>query len=332
MARRWTSDEVLELVRAYQPACVLTAAADLDVFTLLTDGPATATALASKLGADVRATTILLNALVAMELLAEEEGRYAVPPGVADVLSESGARNVLPMVRHQSNCLRRWAQLARVVKTGRPAQRGTSIRGEQADEAAFIGAMHTISAPTAARLIGEMGPPAFRCVLDVGGASGTWTIALLNAVPTASAILFDLPSVVPMARQRLAEAGLSGRVTFVAGDFYVDPLPAGADLVWLSAIAHQNSREQNRELFRKIHAALDPGGSLIIRDIVMDESHTRPAAGAMFAVNMLVGTEAGGTYTFEEYRSDLEAAGFADVRLLRRDPWMDSLIRACRRA
>ncbi len=129
----------------------------------------------------------------------------------------------------------------------------------------------------------------------------------------------------------MAEAGLSDRVTFVPGDFYADPLPAGADFVWLSAIAHQNSREQNRELFGKIHAALDAGGSVIIRDIVMDESRTRPAGGAMFAINMLVGTEAGGTYTFEEYRADLEAAGFFDVKLLRRDEWMDSLIQARKR-
>ena len=88
-------------------------------------------------------------------------------------------------------------------------------------------------------------------------------------------------------------------------------LPAGADLAWVSAIVHQNSRAQNRALFAKVFAALAPGGRIAIRDILMEEDRTRPVAGALFAVNMLVATEGGGTFTFAELREDLEAAGFA---------------------
>jgi hypothetical protein len=147
-------------------------------------------------------------------------------------------------------------------------------------------------------------------------------------VPGAVATLFDLPAVIPMARQRVAEAGLEDRVTFAPGDFYVDPLPTGADFAWISAIVHQNSREQNQELFAKVHASLADGGQVMVRDIVMDESRTQPPAGAMFAVNMLVGTQSGGTFTFAELRDDLRAAGFADVTLVRRDEWMNSVVRA----
>ena len=88
----------------------------------------------------------------------------------------------------------------------------------------------------------RLSPLRFQRLLDIGGASGTWTIAFLRAVPEATAVLFDLPQVMPLARERLTRAGLADRVSLVAGDFYTDDLPGGADFAWLSAIAHQNSR------------------------------------------------------------------------------------------
>ena len=123
---------------------------------------------------------------------------------------------------------------------------------------------------------------------------------------------------------------LAERVTLTGGDFYVDPLPAGADLAWLSAIVHQNSREQNRALFRSVFTAVAPGGHVLIRDIVMEASRTAPVAGAMFAVNMLAGTPQGGTFTLDELREDLEQAGFTDVSLIRRDEGMHSVVQARR--
>jgi len=328
MAGRWTVDEVTSVTRGYQQACVLFAAAELNIFSQLVERPLTALELAGQVGSDPRATTVLLDALAALELLEKRGERYYVPPVVADLLAESGSHNVLPMVRHQAACLRRWAQLPEVVKTGQTAQRRPGIRGEVAELAAFIGAMDYFSAPVADEIVRQLGPPSFRHLLDIGGASGTWTIAFLRAVPEAKATLFDLPEVIEMARERIAKAGLAGRVTLVAGDFYADELPAGADFTWLSAIAHQNSRQQNRALFRKIYSALERNGLLVLRDVVMDNSRTSPQAGAMFAVNMLVATQGGGTYTFEEFKEDLVDAGFSQVSLIRKDEFMNSLIRA----
>lgn len=232
------------------------------------------------------------------------------------------------MAQHQANCLRNWAQLARVVKTGRPAERRPSVRGMAGDREAFIGAMHSVSVPNADRVVRGLQPLRFRHVLDVGGASGTWTIAFLRACPMARATLFDLPRVIPLARRRLNAAGLGSRVRLVGGDFMSDPLPSGADLAWVSAIVHQNSRGQNRILFSKVFQALVPGGRIAIRDVLMDESRTQPIAGALFAVNMLVATEGGGTFTFTELREDLEAAGFTRAVILRQDQAMNSVVGA----
>jgi len=126
----------------------------------------------------------------------------------------------------------------------------------------------------------------------------------------------------------LAEAGMLGRVRLAAGDFYQDELPGGHDLAMLSAIIHQNSPAQNVELFQKVHRALVPGGRMIIRDHVMEAGRTRPKAGAIFAVNMLVNTKGGSTYTFDEIRKGLEEAGFIKVRMLGTGEQMDGLVEA----
>jgi precorrin-6B methylase 2 len=328
MSKRWTPNEILAVARGYQGSCVIAAAADLDLFAPLARKPQTAAELAAQLRADARGTTVLLDALVALQLLEKRGKHYVVPDSVAASLTASGSSSVLAMAQHTANCLRRWAQLAHVVRTGRPAERTASVRGEQADQAAFIGAMDNINAPVAAQVIADIEPLDFNHVLDVGGASGTWTIALLVAHPEATATIFDLPHVISMAEQRIDEAELTDRVRLAAGDFYVDRLPRGADLALLSAICHQNSRQQNRDLFAAVREALEPGGRILIRDVVMEESRVSPVAGALFAVNMLTATEGGGTFTFAEFRDDLDAAGFTDVAVLRRDDGMDSIVSA----
>lgn len=328
MATQWSPDDVLRLASSYQPACILAAAADLDLFTALAGRQLAAQTLAKELQVDLRGLRVLLDALTALHLLTKKANKYAVPHDVADILSEGGEMSKLSMVRHQANCLRHWVQLPSVIKTGKRAERTSSIRGEAADQAAFIEAMDNVSAPMAGPLVAQLRPLEFRHLLDIGGASGTWTIALLRAAPQARATIFDLPGVIPFARARLAGAGLADQVTFVEGDFYTDQLPGGADFAWLSAIIHQNSRQQNRELCAKIHAALVPGGQIAIRDIILDESRTSPVPGALFAVNMLVNTPAGGCYTLQEIKEDLETVGFAEVTLWHQGEAMDSVIRA----
>ena len=323
-----SADKILALGRDYQGAAVLAAAAELDLWTALAPGPRSASELAGALSCDLRGLTALLDAVVALGLLEKEGLRYLLPAGLGDFLTDQGPHSVLAMCQHQAQCLRNWSQLARVVKTGRPADCLPSVRGQAGAQEAFIGAMHNISAPNADQVVRAVQPPEFKHLLDIGGASGTWTMAFLRACPEAQATLFDLPHVIPMAEKRLSAAGFAQRVRLVPGDFYKDSLPSGADLAWLGAIVHQNSRAQNRELFAKIREALVPGGRLAIRDIVMEENRTAPVAGALFAINMLVATPGGGTFTLAELRADLEAQGFGKVVLARPDEAMNAVVLA----
>jgi ubiquinone/menaquinone biosynthesis C-methylase UbiE len=319
---------ILEMSESFMAACVLGAAAELDLFTLLADEPGTAEQVAERTGGDCRCTEALLDAAASLDLLDKDDGVYRTPEPLVPYLTEGAEQTALPMVRHRMNVLRGWAQLAWTARAGVPFPRQVSIRGLVADREAFVAAMHTASGPIADDVITRWGPPRFGHLLDVGGASGTWTLALLRAMPGARATLFDLPDAVEQARERIGSTEFKDRVTLTAGDFYRDELPGGVDLAWVSAIVHQHSRKDNRELFRKVYRALEPGGRIAIRDVVMSPDHTAPTFGALFAINMIVNTDGGGTFSFEELAEDLEAAGFVDPEPAVKAEDMSSIVTA----
>lgn len=329
MTKEWAADELFEISRSYQRTSLLMAAAELDFFTVLGSGPMSADQLATALEADRRATTFLADALAALGFLEKHDGQYSPAPGIVEALTANGEATILPYVLHGAACARSWVHLADSVEMGGPVNVGAGLRGAAAEQASYIEAMEVVNRRSAREVVASLGPPVFQHLLDVGGGPATWSIAFARAVPDARITLFDRPEVLPISRKHVEAAGLTDRFTFVAGDFYSDEaLPAGADLAWASAIAHQSSRQQNREIFERIHAALAPGGHILIRDVVMDDTRTAPPFGAMFAVHMLVMTEKGGTFSLAEFREDLEAAGFVDVELVRQAPDMSSVVKA----
>lgn len=331
MSRQYPDrDQIMTMSESFMHACVLGAAAELDLFSLLAAEPSTAAGVAERIGGDRRCTEVLLDALVALCLLDKTGGVYSLPVPLQPLLTEGGEETALPMILHRMNILRGWAQLAWTAKRGGPCPRPASVRGPEADRAAFVAAMHSASGPIADAVISRWGPPPFRHLLDVGGASGTWTLALLRAMPQAKATLFDLADAVEQARQRVAASDMGERIELVAGDFYQDELPGGVDLVWISAIVHQHSRRHNRELFAKAFRALDRGGRIAIRDAVMEPDHTAPLFGALFAINMIVNTESGGTFSFEELAEDLFAAGFHNPELAVKASDMTSIVVAAK--
>jgi predicted O-methyltransferase YrrM len=322
-APTWTQEQLLGLGRAFQEARILLTGAELDLFTLLAPTPLSAPDIATKIGADLRPLTILLDALAAMGLLVKRKDAYQTEPSASQFLARDRPGSVLPMILHSVNLWSRWGELTRLVAGPQP--------GEQADERwlpSFIGAMHVIAAPQAAQIVSLVTPGRARHLLDVGGASGTYTLAFLAASPELRATLFDRPPVIEMAQKRIGAAGMRDRVTLVGGDFYEDPLPFGHDLVFVSAIIHQNTPAKNVELFRKAFAALEPGGRIVVRDHVLSEDRTQPKTAALFAINMLVAENGGNSYTFAEISSALTEAGFTSVSLIHPDTRMDGLVEA----
>jgi len=324
------ADALLTLARSFMPCRILLTAAEVDLFSRLADGPRTAAEVAAQLRADLRAVTILLDALAALELIAKRDDRYSCPPEHARLLAADSPHTVLPMIQHCASLWRRWTELTGVVRGDPAARARAQAPRDDAGLAAFIGAMHVLGRGPAAEAVALIDPGAARSLLDVGGGSGIYTQAFLEASPHLRGTLFDRPAVIELARARLEAAGLLDRVTLAAGDFDHDELPGGHDLALLSAIIHQNSRAQNVTLYGKVFRALLPGGRVIIRDHVMSPDRTQPSDGAVFAVNMLVGTVGGNVYTLAETAEDLAAAGFVRVRCLRANAGMHCLVEAFR--
>lgn len=325
-----TARSILAQARGFMESCILLTAGELDLFTILSRKPATAAEVAASLGGDERAVRTLLDAVTALGYLQKSDGVYRCAEGISELLSADSEESVLPMVHHMMGGYRSWGRLTQKVRGASGDEDRPVGFDDPARLKAFIGGMHVVSRDRARQVAETVAPRDDERMLDVGGASGSYVMAFLERAPGMVATLFDRPPVVEMARQRLGDAGLLDRVTLAPGDFYVDELPGGHSLALVSAIIHQNSYEQNVELFDKVFRALEPGGRILVRDHVLDPDRTTPVAGAIFAINMLVNTEGGGCYTFDEIREGLEEAGFIDVRLLQRDQVMDGLVEARR--
>jgi SAM-dependent methyltransferase len=149
-------------------------------------------------------------------------------------------------------------------------------------------------------------------MLDVGSGPGTYPVEFCRRHPHLQVTIFDLPGTLDVTRRHLANSGLEDRIRLVPGDYRRDALPSGFDVAFLSNIIHAEDEATNRELMRKVHAALAPGGRVLIKDHVTDDSGTSPAAAALFSITMLLFTR-GRDYAYGEIRSWLLDAGFARV-------------------
>jgi SAM-dependent methyltransferase len=218
---------------------------------------------------------------------------------------------------HTANLWTRWSTLTECVKAG------TSVTRDEREELgsdwtqAFMAAMDRIARERAPLVVQAVGPGRFRRMLDVGGGPAALSIAFCRANPSLEAEVFDRPSVIPIARGHIETAGLLPRIRTRAGDLLRDDLGTGFDLVLVSQVCHSLSEVENLDLLKKCHAALTPGGTLVIQEFILDSDKTSPKWSALFALNMLVGTRGGGTYSEEEFTDWLRATRFEDVRRVR---------------
>jgi len=304
--------KVRQLARAFQASRVLLTAVELGVFSVLAQEEKTSEAVAGTLATDSRATDRLLNALVALGFLSKTGNRFSNYP-VAQRFLVPGQPEYLASLRHIGHLWDSWSTLTQAVRTGRAVLPRPSSKSEQKWISAFVEAMHEFALERIPHVVPLIDFTGVEKVLDVGGGSGAYSIAFARAQPQIRAVVFDLPTVVPLAEHYIQEAGLSERVRVQAGDFLQSDLGVGFDVAFISAVIHSNSPHQNVALLAKVHNALVEGGQVVIHDFIMEESRTHPEHGALFALNMLVQTEGGDTYTEEEVAGWLREVGFHSV-------------------
>lgn len=305
-------DSIMGMVFAFQRSRVLLTAYELDLFTVLGEENKSSIEVAEALGTGGRATDRLMNALCAIGLLKKKEGRFSNTP-LASRFLVNGKPDFMGGLMHSVHLWDTWSTLTQAVRQGKSVvARHVNERGDEW-LTAFITAMHQRACQQAPSVVALLDLSGVSRLLDVGGGSGAYSIAFARAKDEIKATVLDLPSVIPLTRDYIAKEGLSDRVETVAGDYKIDDLGSGFDLVFLSAIIHSNSFEENRDLIVKCSEALNPQGQLVVQDFIMDQDRTSPAFGALFALNMLVATEFGDTYAESEVCLWMEGAGLSDI-------------------
>jgi 2-polyprenyl-3-methyl-5-hydroxy-6-metoxy-1,4-benzoquinol methylase len=309
--------EVFQLGYYWETKILLTAV-KLDVFSLLDGQGRSAAELAKQLGADTRALELLLNALVAIRLLAKNETVYANTPVAQTHLVKHGPQYVGHLLLLHDAEWDNWGKLEEAIKTGRSPVSRHVFETDPALGANVLSVLHRIGQQSGPDLAKRLGLGQARTILDLGGGAGTNAIAFCRVYPTLSATVFDLATTLPLTERTVKEAGLEGRIALKSGDFNRDSLGGPYDVVLMSDILHYQNLATNAALVKKIHAHLNPGGRLVIKDRFLDASGTSPAWTAAFAVHILVNTEQGGCYRTAEAMQWMHDGGYTSVEEIER--------------
>lgn len=309
--------EVLhQLHFSFVPSRVFSAALRLGVFSKVATGRQTAASIARSAGCNERGMRMLLDALIPLGLIAKRRGRYALTPLSARYLVRKSP-DYLGSFFESEGLWESWAQLTEVIRTGRPAFR---VEQQELAEQFFpvlVRTLHVLQrdrATLAARALGAGRSRKGLRVVDVACGSGVWGIPYAEADRTTRVTAQDFPAVLKVTRQYLRRHDVLHQYDFLPGDLKtVDFGVGGFDVAILGNIVHSEGERSSRNLFRRLHRALVPRGRIVIVDMVPNDQRTGPAFPVFFALNMLLNTESGDTYTLAEYTRWLKEAGFARV-------------------
>ncbi len=302
--------ELRDTVYRFQTSRIILTSLELGVFTALGESEKTSDEVSNLVSTDSRATDRLMNALCAMDLLKKKDGKFSNTSFSLQYLVQ-GKPDYISNLHHAGNLWDSWSHLTEVIKNGKVEQRTVSGRNDWLEN--FIEAMHYRALKQAREDIGYLDLNGVKKVLDVGGGSAAFSMEFVKRNNGIIAVVFDLPDVIPLTQKYIAKAGLSKNINTIKGNYLNDDLGNGYDLVFLSAIVHSNSFGENKKLIQKCADALNPKGQIVIQDYAMNEDRISPAGGTYFALNMLVNTKGGDTYTQSEIYSWLTDAGIKEL-------------------
>jgi predicted O-methyltransferase YrrM len=313
----WNAGKLLELSGGYWAGCALQTAVLLDVFTALDGGAKDERELAASLACDPRGFSMLATALAALGLVRREDEKIGASGETLKLLSRHSPDYLGFIIQHHAHLMPGWARLAEAVRTGRRTRDGSSSHtGSEAERESFLLGMFNIARLQAEKVAQALDLSGRKKLIDVGGGPGTYAVYFCRQNPELKATILDLPTTAPFAEKIVRQYGLEERIDFIGGDFLADALPKGRDVAWLSQVLHGETPADAMKLMRNAAACLEPGGLLCVQEFVLDDDRSGPAHAALFALNMLVGTEGGQTYTTRELADMMRAAGVVETRVL----------------
>jgi predicted O-methyltransferase YrrM len=258
----------------------------------------------------------MLNALTALGLLRKREDRFSLTDVSSKHLKRGTPGYLGGMIRFEASLWDCWASLTEAIRSGRPVRRADMYQENPKETAIFIDAMDSL---VKARGDAEIVAEAFDWdnaheLLDVGSGPGTYPIALCQRFSNLRATIFELPATLAITECYVREAGLRDRIRLISGDYRVDQIPGNYDVIFLSNIIHSESFEVNQRLLVNLSSVLESGGSLIVKDHILDSTRANPPVGAVFSLLMLLTTGAGRCYALHEVKDWMLSAGLMHIR------------------
>lgn len=309
-------EPILQMAFSFAPERVLHATLALDVYSHMSRGAKTAADIAKAADASERGMTMLLDAAAAFGLIAKQNGAYELTPMAQTFLVRQSPAYIGAMMEDDT-IWNSWTNIVECVKTGTSSWRVETEKGATDFFPTLIKSLHVMGYMPAQRMAQELKLPLGAHVLDVACGSAAWSIPFAEADPQAHLTLQDFSGVLEHTKGYLERHKVIDRCDFLPGNLReVDFGENKFEAAVLGNIVHSEGPESSQNLFAKLHRALKPGGKIIIVDMIANEERTGPPFALIFALNMLVATKDGGTYTFGEYNSWLHDAGFADVQTL----------------
>ncbi len=315
MEPREMVNQLNQMARGFQHSQILFTALRNDVFSLLRAAALPAEVAAARDWPE-RGARMLLDGLVAIGLVENlGNGAYRNTETAELCLVPGAPNDQRHILEHLSHSYESFARLDESLRSGGPVRSEREGRTEE-ELKAFILGMADLTKTTAPAVVDALDMAGPKRLLDLGAGPAAYAIAFLEACPELHATVFDMPPVIPIAREQVEKAGLLDRCSFMAGDLTKDDIGSGYDVVFMSNIIHSFDATENREIVKKSFDALAPGGRLVVKDFLLEPGRTGPAFGLVFAINMLLHTPAGDTYTQDDVASWCSEAGFTKGELI----------------
>ena len=316
-----TPERILQLAWGYAPPLVLETAIRHRIFDVLDEGPKTLKEMQADTGVSERGLSAVVNFLVGFDFLRKHaDGKFALAPESAEFLVSTKPSFHGGMLRHVTSLLLpAWLQINDVVATGKPAvqvnQQGPGSEFFQE----LVNDIFPLSFPVAQQLAQHLQLPASAApvsVLDLAAGSGVWGIALAQSSRQVHVTAVDWPAVIPVTRATVARFGLADRLSYREGDLLQTEFGSGYTIATLGHILHSEGAARSEALLKKTFQALASGGTIVIAEFLVNAERTGPISGLIFAINMLINTDCGDTFSLEEISIWLKDAGFVDARTL----------------